>query len=112
MTDKLAGVEASAVSLLKEAVELDMAQRFSEALVCYRQGIQLLIDCLKGSQPGHSVICLFQYVTLIIIIYHCDHGRIISNMIAYYDHSFTELHKQIFFFLERHLAEIFNMLYL
>lgn len=49
MADKLAGIEASAVSLLTRAVELDNARRFTESLVCYQEGIQLLIDALKGT---------------------------------------------------------------
>ena len=46
--NKAAGIEASAIGLLKEAVSLDTARRFTEALVCYREGIQLLMDVLKG----------------------------------------------------------------
>ena len=46
--NKAAGIEASAIGLLKEAVSLDTARRFTEALVCYREGIQLLMDVLKS----------------------------------------------------------------
>lgn len=42
------GMEASAVSVLKRAVELDQGGRFQESLVCYQEGIQLLMDVLKG----------------------------------------------------------------
>ena len=45
---KTAGVEASAISLLKEAVALDSERRFTEALVCYREGIQLLMGVSKS----------------------------------------------------------------
>jgi len=48
MSDKEAGIEASAVSLLKRAVEMDTKHQFSQALVCYQEGIQLLMDVLKG----------------------------------------------------------------
>ena len=41
-------MEASAVSVLKRAVELDQGARFQESLVCYQEGIQLLMDVLKG----------------------------------------------------------------
>lgn len=44
----LPGMETSAVSVLKRAVELDQSSRFQESLVCYQEGIQLLIDVLKG----------------------------------------------------------------
>lgn len=47
MSDKEAGIEASAVSLLKRAVEMDTMHQFSQALVCYQEGIQLLMDVLK-----------------------------------------------------------------
>ena len=48
MADKLSGVEASAVNLLTRAVELDQTSRFTESLVCYQEGIQLLLEVLKG----------------------------------------------------------------
>ena len=40
--------EVSAVTVLKRATELDGQNRLGEALVCYQEGIQLLILCLKG----------------------------------------------------------------
>ncbi|XP_062312561.1 MIT domain-containing protein 1 [Osmerus eperlanus] len=42
------GMETSAISVLKRAVELDHGSRFQESLVCYQEGIQLLIDVLKA----------------------------------------------------------------
>ncbi|KAJ3591900.1 hypothetical protein NHX12_007030 [Muraenolepis orangiensis] len=44
----VSGMEASAVSVLKRAVELDQGGRFQESLVCYQEGIQLLLDALKA----------------------------------------------------------------
>lgn len=38
----------SAVTLLKRATELDSATKYGEALVCYQEGIQLLMTVLKG----------------------------------------------------------------
>ncbi|XP_054643094.1 MIT domain-containing protein 1 isoform X3 [Dunckerocampus dactyliophorus] len=53
----LSGMETSAVSVLKRAVELDQSGRFLESLVCYQEGVQLLIDVLKAvndeSKKGH-----------------------------------------------------------
>lgn len=53
----VSGMEASAVSVLKRAVELDQTGRLQESLVCYQEGIQLLIDVLKAvkddSKKGH-----------------------------------------------------------
>ncbi|XP_068602899.1 MIT domain-containing protein 1 [Brachionichthys hirsutus] len=42
------GIETSAISVLKRAVELDQSGSFEECLVYYQEGIQLLIDVLKG----------------------------------------------------------------
>jgi hypothetical protein len=38
----------SAVTLLKRATELDSAGKYNESLVCYQEGIQLLMTVLKG----------------------------------------------------------------
>ena len=38
--------------LLKRAVELDAAQRYPEALVCYEEGIQNLLRAMGGTQSG------------------------------------------------------------
>ena len=38
----------AAKDLLKRAVELDCAQRFSEALICYEEGIQNLLRAMGG----------------------------------------------------------------
>ena len=38
----------SAVSLLRRAAELDSGEKYSEALVCYQEGIQLLIGVVKS----------------------------------------------------------------
>lgn len=40
--------EGAAVALLKRAVELDVAQRFTEALVCYKEGLQLFLDVVQA----------------------------------------------------------------
>jgi len=42
--------EQSAVTVLKRATELDSQNRLGEALVCYQEGIQLLIMCLKDEK--------------------------------------------------------------
>uniref|UniRef100_A0A8D0CY51 MIT, microtubule interacting and transport, domain containing 1 n=1 Tax=Sander lucioperca TaxID=283035 RepID=A0A8D0CY51_SANLU len=53
----VSGMETSAISVLKRAVELDHSDRFQESLVCYQEGIQLLIDAMKAvkddSKRGH-----------------------------------------------------------
>ncbi len=50
-----AGVEASGISLLQRAVELDTSRRFTESLICYQEGIQLLLDAMKGR---HAIMYL------------------------------------------------------
>ena len=49
MADKQAGIYVSAISVLKRAIELDAANRLDEAVVCYQEGLQLLISYLKGN---------------------------------------------------------------
>ena len=39
--------DAAAIALLKRAVELDMSRRYTEALVCYKEGLQLLLEFIK-----------------------------------------------------------------
>ncbi|XP_045033138.1 MIT domain-containing protein 1 isoform X1 [Daphnia magna] len=41
--------EKAAASVLKRAVELDTARRFTESLVCYQEGLQLLMEALKAN---------------------------------------------------------------
>ena len=38
----------AAKDLLKRAVELDSAQKYSEALICYEEGIQNLLRAMGG----------------------------------------------------------------
>ncbi|ESO88500.1 hypothetical protein LOTGIDRAFT_219231 [Lottia gigantea] len=47
---KLAGIESSAISLLTRAVELDSNKRYEEAVTCYQEGLQLLLEVLKGTK--------------------------------------------------------------
>ncbi|XP_075121305.1 MIT domain-containing protein 1 isoform X3 [Leptodactylus fuscus] len=46
----LAGVENSAGAVLRRAVELDGSGRYQESLVCYQEGIELLMQVLKGTK--------------------------------------------------------------
>ncbi|MGH0122131.1 UNVERIFIED_CONTAM: hypothetical protein FKN15_060555 [Acipenser sinensis] len=43
-------MESSAVTVLTRAVELDTSSRFQESLICYQEGIQLLLDVLKTTK--------------------------------------------------------------
>ncbi|XP_064637316.1 MIT domain-containing protein 1-like [Lineus longissimus] len=45
----VSGVESSAIGLLLRAVEMDGAKRFTEALVCYQEGLNLLLEVVKGT---------------------------------------------------------------
>uniref|UniRef100_A0A8C9DQV0 MIT domain-containing protein 1 n=1 Tax=Prolemur simus TaxID=1328070 RepID=A0A8C9DQV0_PROSS len=40
----------AAITVLKRAVELDSEYRYSQALVCYQEGIDLLLQVLKGTK--------------------------------------------------------------
>lgn len=46
-------VEA-AISVLKRAVELDHLQSYSEALVCYQEGLALLMNVLKNTKDDST----------------------------------------------------------
>ena len=39
--------DSAAITLLKRAVELDLSKRYREALVCYKEGLQLLLEYIK-----------------------------------------------------------------
>ena len=39
--------DTAAITLLKRAVELDLSKRYTEALVCYKEGLQLLLEYIK-----------------------------------------------------------------
>lgn len=43
-----AGIETAAVTVIRSGVDLDNKKRYTEALVCYREGIQLLLNLMKG----------------------------------------------------------------
>merc|ERR1712025_1052432 len=40
--------EGAAIALLKRAVELDLAKRYTEALVCYKEGLQLFLAVVQS----------------------------------------------------------------
>ena len=39
--------ESGAISLLKRAVELDSRKQWTSALVCYKEGLQMLMEVKK-----------------------------------------------------------------
>ena len=44
---KMSDSDSAAITLLKRAVELDLSKRYTEALVCYKEGLQLLLEYIK-----------------------------------------------------------------
>ena len=50
--------DGAAIALLKRAVELDMSRRYTEALVCYKEGLQLLLEFIKVSWCCVTMPCL------------------------------------------------------
>ena len=62
----------AAKDLLKRAVELDSAQRYSEARICYEEGIHNLLRCMKG-QCGQST-CILSLVWA-----YCQNARVIGG---------------------------------
>lgn len=47
-------LENAAAAILTRAVTLDKNKRFTEALVCYQEGLQILIDRVKGKSSKLS----------------------------------------------------------
>lgn len=39
----------SGAHLIKRAIELDMNKKYADALVCYREGIEMLIEKMKSN---------------------------------------------------------------
>lgn len=46
----------AAVSVLTRAVELDQSQSYSEALVCYQEGLALLMNVLKDTKDDSTKV--------------------------------------------------------
>ncbi|XP_037086902.1 MIT domain-containing protein 1-like isoform X2 [Pollicipes pollicipes] len=42
------GLESAAISILKRAVDLDAKHRWTESMTCYQEGLQLLMEVIKG----------------------------------------------------------------
>ena len=61
----------AAKDLLKRAVELDSAQKYSEALICYEEGIQNLLRAIGGKYTPHysSYACITCSPILIAVLY-------------------------------------------
>uniref|UniRef100_A0A8C6YLG1 Microtubule interacting and trafficking domain containing 1 n=1 Tax=Nothoprocta perdicaria TaxID=30464 RepID=A0A8C6YLG1_NOTPE len=47
---KLQGPHSTGKRTVRRAVELDVASRFQESLVCYQEGIDLLLQVVKEQQ--------------------------------------------------------------
>ena len=47
VTVRMADSDGAAIALLKRAVELDSAKRYTESLVHYKEGLQLLLEYIK-----------------------------------------------------------------
>ena len=45
---------AIAISILTRAVTLDTEHRYTESLVCYQEGIQILMQVLRDETMGES----------------------------------------------------------
>lgn len=50
-------LQTTAGNILQRAVDLDGKKRYTEALVCYQEGLQILVDVLK-EQTGEKRVYL------------------------------------------------------
>ena len=48
MGDLSGGLELSGIKIIKRAIELDSTKRYTESLICYQEGIQILMQAMKG----------------------------------------------------------------
>jgi len=56
MMGSASGDEAAAIALLKRAVELDSSNRLTEAVVCYKEGIQLFLEVVQQIQDKNKKV--------------------------------------------------------
>lgn len=54
-SDGYAALERAGAETVKRAVQLDVACRFQESLVCYQEGIDLLLQVVKGTGLGPAI---------------------------------------------------------
>ncbi|XP_067842345.1 MIT domain-containing protein 1 isoform X2 [Heptranchias perlo] len=59
----LTGMENSAVTVLKRAIELDNNSRLQDSLVCYQEGIHLLLEVLKATKDDTKKVYYRQKIT-------------------------------------------------
>lgn len=52
-------MESAAVSVLKRAVEMDKEEKFTMALVLYQEGVQILLDAVKGTM--YTIFLCFSF---------------------------------------------------
>lgn len=64
-------IESAAVNILKRGVELDSKKRYTEALVCYQEGLQVLVDKMRGTNFYLSQGLMELFGTFLISIKHC-----------------------------------------
>jgi hypothetical protein len=62
-----AGIETAAVTVIRSGVDLDNKKRYTEALVCYREGIQLLLNLMKGLSEFFVLFVLYMFIIHITI---------------------------------------------
>lgn len=58
MADSLK-LEATAANILQRAVSLDKNGRYTESLVCYQEGLQILVDVIKGNDSSKINVLKF-----------------------------------------------------
>lgn len=49
-------MESSAASVLKRAVDMDKKEQYTTALVLYQEGVQILLDAVKGIMKNSFII--------------------------------------------------------
>lgn len=63
-------IENAAINILTRGVELDTKKRYTEALVCYQEGLQILVDKIKSKNFYHKSNCVTirSFSILVVIV--------------------------------------------
>lgn len=56
--------ESGSITLLKRAVELDAKKQWTSALICYKEGLQLLMDAIRTGSTFEEV---FEIIVISIV---------------------------------------------
>lgn len=90
----ISGIETSAASVLCRAVEYDKNKRYQSALVCYQEGIQLLLDVCKSWCQTVTYVCVKSFTNF-------EFNYLLFNPDINDDHKKREMRLRVTQYIER-----------